>query len=118
MSTHPNAILLLALTPDDTARKTYRAILDEAGVKDADTDIKIGEEGYHHKVMEETYDDGWQITAKEGDIVIFDLVTYGYGERIAWADIEAQKASLEAWAKGICERHKCTYEFFVTANYW
>lgn len=117
MSIHPNTMLLLALTPNDLARKTYRDILAEAGVDD-DTDITIGGEGYHHQVMEEDYDEGAQIQAREGDIVLWDLVTYGYGERITWAKLEAQKAALEEWAKGVCERHKCGYEIFVTANYW
>lgn len=118
MSTHPNAMLLLTLTPDDLARKTYRAIMAEFGVEDEDHDFKIGDVNYHHQVMEEDYDDGHQITAKPGDIVLWDLVTYGYGQRIAWAKLEAQKDALEEWAKGVCERHKCSYEIFVGANYW
>ena len=117
MSTHPNAILLLTLTPEDLARKTYRAILDEARV-DADDDIKIEGTDYHHSVMEEAYDKGYQVSAKEGDIVLFDLVTYGYGETIEWSKLEAQKNSLESWARLACEKHHCTYKIFITANYW
>lgn len=30
MGTHPNAILMLAITPDGTSRKTMKAILAEA----------------------------------------------------------------------------------------
>jgi hypothetical protein len=117
MSTHPNVILLLSLKPDDLARKTYRAILDEAGVAD-DHDIKIDGEDYHHEVMENDYLDDYQITADKGDIILFDMVTYGYGERISWEKLEAQKAKLEAWAAGICERHKCKSAIYITANYW
>lgn len=118
MGTHPNAMLLLVLTPDDLTRKTHRAILAEAGVPSEDYDIEIGGEGYHHRVMEQDYYEDSQITAKEGDIVLWDLVTYGFGERVTWAKLEAQKAALEEWAKGVCERHKCNYEIFVSANYW
>lgn len=117
MSTHPNVILLLCLKPDDLARKTHRAIMDEAGVKE-DGDIKIGDADYHVRVMESDYEEGYQITADEGDIIVFDLVTYGYGERIAWDDLLRKKAALEEWATGVCARHKCTPSFFVTANYW
>jgi hypothetical protein len=117
MSIHPNAILLLTITPEDLARKTYRAILDDAKVED-DGDIKIDGVDYHHRVMEEEYDESYQISAKEGDIALFDLVTYGYGETIEWAKLEAQKNNLEAWAKGVCEKHHCTYKIFITANYW
>lgn len=68
--------------------------------------------------MEEEYNESWQIQAKEGDIVLHDFITYGYGKKIIWAALENQKNNLEAWAKGICERHHCTYKIFVTANYW
>lgn len=118
MSTHPNAMLLLVLKPDDLSRKTLRAIRQEAGVDLEDGDIKLGEDSYHIDVMEETYDESNQISADEGDIVVWDLVTYGYGERIAWDKLTTQKAALEEWAIGVCERHKCSASFFVSANYW
>lgn len=118
MSTHPNAILLLTLTPDSTSRKTYRAIMSEAGVTEDDGDLKIGFESYHTKVMESDYDDGYQIPAKEGDIIIFNMVTYGYGELIEWDKLVEQKAALQTWADGVCERHQCKAAFYITANYW
>lgn len=117
MSTHPNAILLLALKPDDGSRKTYRAILAEAGI-DAGDSLTLGEQTYHHSVMENDYDDGYQIAADEGDIIIFDMVTYGYGETIEWDKLVVQKEALQAWATGVCERHRCKAKFFITANYW
>lgn len=117
MSTHPNAILLVTITPGGLSRRTMAAILAETNT-DADSDLKLGLYSYHHKVMESDYDEGWQIAAKEGDLLFFDLVTYGYGEQVPWEKLEAQKMELEAWAKGICERHHCTYAISVTANYW
>jgi len=123
MSTHPNVILMCILTPNDLARKTYRSIVEEFKANDwveeeGTSAIKIGAIEYHCKVMEEGYDDDWQIRAKEGDIVVFDLVTYGYGENIAWEKLEARKNELESWAKEICERLSCLYKIVVTANYW
>lgn len=120
MSTQPNAILLLCLKPNDLARKTLRAILAEKG-NEADSEdarVKIGAEKHSIMVMENGYDEGFQITADEGDIIVFSYVTYGFGERIAWDNLVEKKAAFEAWAKGICERHKCSYSIFVTANYW
>lgn len=119
MSTHPNAILMVALTPHELARKTYRAILEANGCKDDDdTDFKIGDESYNSFVAESDYEDGVQISAKEGDLVFYDLITYGYGEKKPWHEVEKQKNELEAWARDMCQRFKCDYEIFISANYW
>ncbi|HEY4087154.1 MAG TPA: hypothetical protein VGM43_14510 [Bryobacteraceae bacterium] len=118
MSTHPNVILLLELVPDDLSNRARRAIMADCGVSDADTDLKIGGTDYHHRVMESDYDEDMQLSAREGSIVIYDLVTYGYGERIAWDVLTAQKAALEEWAKQVCEKHHCTSSIWITANYW
>lgn len=119
MSTHPNVILLCELTPDNLSRKTMRNILEEAGVKDEYGKVKIGPDEYNYEVMEEDYDESWQISAKIGNLIFFDLVTYGYGDNIAWDELQRQKNDLETWAQGICERHNCSaYQIYVTANYW
>lgn len=126
MSTHPNAILLLALTHDDLSRKTWKNILNEAkvykynepGIIDEEGEIKICENNYHHRVMESGYDKGMQISAKEGDIVVFDMVTYGYGDVIEWEKLVDQKNKLEEWAIAMCGKFNCSYKIFVTANYW
>ncbi len=122
MSTHPNAILLLRLTPDNLARKTYREILEEnktgTDSLDFDDDVSIEGTDYHHKVMEEDYDNGYQISAKEGDIIFFDMITYGYGETILWDALEKKKKALELWAKNICKQHNCSFEISIGANYW
>jgi len=118
MSVHPNAILLLALTPDDLARKTHKSILTEYGKPEDDDDIRIGETDFHTAVMEEDYLEDFQISAKKGDIVVFDMVTYGYGEVMEWEKLEALKSSLEAWAKEVCEKYNCKHKIFITANYW
>ncbi len=118
MSCHPNAMLILALTTDGLARKTYRAILEDAGI-DSDGSFKIGGKFYHqHGVMEDDYDEVNQLGLPEGTIYVFSLVTYGYGETIKWADLDAQKVALEDWAKSVCEKHNCSAEILVSANYW
>ncbi len=117
MSTHPNTILMVALKPDGLTRKTLRDILAEGDTRVED-DVKIGENYYHTLAMESGYDEGYQISGDEGDVIIFNMITYGYGRKIAWEELEAEKNVLEEWAKQICERHHCTYQIFVTANYW
>jgi len=120
MSTHPNAILLLTLTPANTSRATMRAILSEpeGGTEDTETDVRIGNANYHSVVMESNYDEQWQLSAKEGDLLFFCMITYGYGESIPWGKLESQKLELEEWAKKTCELHNCTYAISVGANYW
>lgn len=117
MSTHPNVILMVVLKPDGLSRKTMREILVEAQVG-VDYDIKIGSTEYHHIVMESDYEEGYQISGEEGDLIFFDMVTYGYGEAIIWEKLEQQKQDLEQWAIEICKRHHCNYTISITANYW
>lgn len=120
MSTHPNAMLLLVLTPDDLTRKTMRAIVADAG-GDADDDspkVKIGDEDYCVTVMEEEYDESYQISAKEGDIVLHDFLTYGYGEKLAWAEVVDRVAALQAWADVARDKYRCSAAIYVSANYW
>jgi len=130
MSSHPKALLIAVLTPDDGSRKTMRAILKESGcANDDDVVIPPGAKVDYRpgmppipfdmgRMVFESYNDELQIEAKEGDLVFYSLVTYGYGEFITWADLQAKKDALEEWCKGICERHHCTYEIRVSANYW
>ena len=124
MSTHPNVILAVALQPHDLPRKTMKAILTEFSVPedeqfgDMKGQVEIAGEDYHHEVMESDYDEGWQLSGKEGDLIFFDLITYGYGEIVTWDKLEKRKAGLEAWAIEVCQRHRCDWRIFVTANYW
>jgi hypothetical protein len=121
MSTHPNAILMLTLQPQDLPRKTMRAILTDAGV-DPDEEspqVKIGEEEYTVRLMEESYDDSIQIAAPVGTIVLHDFLTYGYGEKIAWEKVATRQDALLKWAKAACKKHDCTiHEIAIAANYW
>lgn len=122
MSTHPNAILLLTLQPQDLPRKTLRAILTDAG-RDPDEESPSldlgGAYSYHIKLMEDSYDEGWQLAAPEGSIVLHGFLTYGYGDKLAWSKVTDQYEKLKAWADAVCEKHHCTiHEIAVTANYW
>jgi len=120
MSTHPNVLLVLQLLPDDLPMKTYRAILKDNGVDNPEYDlIRIEDDGYgyKHQVMENDYDEEMQLAAAPGSIVVYDMVTYGYGETIAWSDLEKRKNALEKWAILTCQKHQCgEYKIFVTAN--
>lgn len=120
MSTHPNVILMAHLTPDDLARATYRAIRNEAGIPEDEVcpEISISGTDYYVKVMEEDYDEDNQISAKEGDIVLYHLVTYGFGEAIEWEKLAKLKDDLQAWCRAACEKHHCTFKILIGANYW
>lgn len=115
MNTNSNVVLLLALTPDDLVRKTYRKILEQ--MNDGHEDfITISGNDYYHIVMETEYEPTFRVAANVGDIVLFDMVTTGSGDLIAWEQLEKQKNSLEEWAKVVCERFSCSYKIFITAN--
>jgi len=118
MSTHPNVILMAVLTPKGLARQTMANILGGPYKRDDHHDAIKLPEGYTPIVMESDYDDGMQIGANEGDLVFYDLVTYGYGKVIAWADLEARKTRLEEWANEMAKVHDCTYRIDVSANFW
>ncbi len=135
MSTHPNAMLLAELSPDDLPRKTLKALAallivegeDEDDLDELQVEIPNGKtselafqnrDSYHVKLMTDDYDESNQIKAATGSIVLYDLVTYGYGERILWDELVAQKERLEAWCKINCDKLRCTYKIYITANYW
>lgn len=118
MSTHPNTLLIAAFTPQDLARKTMRAILADCDHDQDDEEVKIDGLDFHYEIMETEWDKFWQISSLEGDLLFFRFVTYGYGRSITWDDLEKAKQSLETWAKAICEKHHCTYQIRIAANYW
>ena len=115
MSIHPNVVLMAVLTPDNLSRKTMRLILGKDNLED---EIKIGENFYTATVMESEFDEDWQISAKEGDLVFHGHATYGYGEVISWHYLEARKKELEIWADRMCKRFNCSYVIQVTADYF
>lgn len=120
MSSHPNVVLMAVLTPDDGSRKTFRAMAEAAGaeISEGSYQQKIGKQDFSVMVMEEDYEEDLQIQGGEGNIVAYDMVTYGYGEVVTWAELNELRESLEEWAKNACERYSCKYEIKVTANYW
>ena len=67
--------------------------------------VKIRGKEYFYEIMESDYNDSMQISAKEGDLLFLNFVTYGYGEQVLWQKLDEQKRELEEWAKDICERH-------------
>jgi hypothetical protein len=99
--------------------KTLRAIIAEAEEDFESGDITIGADDYMWRALEDDYDDGMQVGGPSGSIIFFDMVTYGYGDTIAWEKLETQQKALREWAEGICERHHCTlHGIFITANYF
>lgn len=131
MGTHPNALLVAELSPNDLPRKTYKELKVECGEDPDDDDLEVliptgiesenrweREDRYHTFLAEDDYNQSNQITATVGSIILWDPVTYGYGERIEWDKLEAQKQRLDEWCKNISEKLNCTYRIYVTANYW
>ena len=118
MSIHPNVILMVVLKPDGLSRKTMRLILAEYSIDPNNDDVFIDGKRHNIIVMEEEYHEDYQIVADEGDLIVFDLVTYGYGEWLSWSELERKKILLEQWAEKVSKKYSCTYEIRVSANYW
>ena len=112
-------MLMAHLSPGDLPRKTFLAILADHGASEEDTNIKIKGTEYNAVLMDEDYDEGWQISGTPGEIVLMDFVTYGYGERIQWDKLDAQRAALAAWVDANKERYDLQdTSISVGANYW
>lgn len=118
MSVHPNTLLMAVITPQDPSIKLELIRDLKSQIDDVGNVIKIDGDKYFVHLMLDDYDTDLQIRANAGDFIVFDHVTYGYGEKIKWEAIEKRKRALEEWTKWTCERNKCTYEIFVSANYW
>jgi hypothetical protein len=143
VSTHPNVILKGTVRAQGTTRALLRKLLAEnrEEIPDDQLPVRHDKEGrpienrvlggfvresrdedqlfigafsYDTLVMEEAYDTGWQISGEEGDLIVFDLVTYGYGEAISWKDLEGRARDMRAWA----ERHNLELDIAISANYW
>lgn len=119
MSTHPNVMLQCVLTVNDGTRKTQRALEDAFPGKYPDEGgVKIGEREYHLTVMESDYDEDWQISADEGQIVLHEYLTYDYGDTVTLNELLERVGTLKAWAETAKEPHGFTYEIRIGANYW
>lgn len=130
MSTHPNTILMAVLKPEDLPMKTFHAIAEhiqgDTPVDGTPDDVTFELKHKHTSrkincsvtVMQEEYDEGLQISSDPGDIVVWGFVTYGYGERINWRDLDEWKLLLELWVSEVCQEYNCSYQIYVTANYW
>lgn len=110
--------MMLVLTPEGLSRKTMSDILGCQYSKDDTKEVQIGTYSYKPLVMESDYDDGYQITGKEGDLIFHDFVTYGYGENVPVEEFTKREKDLEDWGKEVCEKHHCKMKVEVTANYW
>lgn len=144
MSTHPNVILKCTVKAEGTTRKLLRKLLSQNREEIPDSNLPpmlntkgekvtnrfggyilesrsedqliIGNHAYYTIVMEEGYDESWQISGEEGDLIIFDLVTYGYGEDISWDDLNKRVEDIKSWAYQ--PSRNLEYTISVSANYW
>lgn len=121
MSTHPNTLIVGVITVDGTSRKTLRAMQGDEWLSwnEALDSFKIGKRDFTANVMEEDYDqNGYQISAPEGSIVLHTYLTYGYGETVEWEEVVSVRDTLNQWLTDVCDRHGGSHKIILTANYW
>lgn len=118
MSIHPNAIMMMVYEGD--AAETIYNELDggEMETTGSSAELQIGGTEWRLLLMQDSYDESDQISAPEGSLVFFDLITYGYGDTIAWEKCVAWQAALEAYGKELVQKHGGKISFYITANYW
>lgn len=76
------------------------------------------QDSWYALLMSTDYNAEYDISADAGNIVLFDFMTMGATEKGSWLYAEQKKNELEAWAKGVCERHGGKFDIVLTANYW
>jgi hypothetical protein len=127
MSSHPNAMLKLTLTPDGWMSDDFDlmgAILTDNGVDPDEvdythTDINFENQSYSIILRDEDYDEcEFGVDAEVGEIMVTAFLTYGYQETMSWERAVEGKGKLERWAVGVCAKYGCTYKLEITANYW
>lgn len=114
-------LVLKPKDPDFNARKFFQAppLDDTEGDEDGDDgfEVVISGRSYTATVFdEEEYDDGYQIEGKEGQIVLHEYLTYGYGETVEFSEVVRLVNNLRAWAddRSMIFDHSVR----IGANYW
>lgn len=125
MSTHPNAMLQLVLTPLDPSFDAFQYFGwqqpedNEDNDPDLNFELRIGERDYTATVFTEDgddYNEHWQINGEAGQVIIHDYITYGYGETITFKALVDRANELMEWA--VKHHEAFSYTLRVGANYW
>lgn len=118
MGQHPNVILVLALKPNDLSSlsKILDVVIEHKD--DEENEMIIGDSHYNYDIMKDDYLEGYQISGSEGDLILHQHVTYGYGDIIEWDRLETIKKELQEWATGMCKEFNCSHRIYITANFW
>lgn len=136
MSTHPNALLLVAFSNgvegfDKLAAKLGREGMvgtfadkdedDESDGVDRAIEVKLGKRSLNGTFYR-YYDDGFQIgpadDAEDGETIFSGTLTYGYGETLDLEAFNALIADVHAWANPLATELGLTYKIRLSANYW
>ena len=128
-----NVMLMAIIKADGDAETMFAAIVAESKknerrvrtIESTDNvfDIYLSDrpgrqDSWYALLMATDYNAEYDISADAGNIVLFDFMTMGATEKQSWSYVEEQKNKLEAWAKGVCERHGGEFDIVLTANYW
>lgn len=136
MGMSPNAILLLVVTPKDDAVQTYKNILKDENLECPIVELNedgtneneyyypdypsitiSGKDFYSKFCKDDSYEEGVGITSKKNTIILYSYIA-SWDENTRWSFVEDLKNKLDNWAKLTSKKHNCTYEFFITANYF
>ena len=114
MSSHPNTLLMLQLSPNEPSIDV-KHLLDAECDSEGDCTIKLG--GFDYSVATDDEND-MQIRVPEGSAVLHDFLTYGYTDVVNWNEVPAIVDALKTWAEAFCDKHNCSYHIYIGANFW
>lgn len=134
MGNHPNSILMAIIKgPDETSVNwdekddnydveyhNFNNFCSTFNINPEEGEILIDGNIYYVMPSSEGDSSGYHIYGdNDGDILIWDYISYGYGDYIDWDRLHLQKVALQNW----CDEIKFKlpgfeYKIVVTANYW
>ena len=123
MSMHPNTMLLAILKPKYTGEcifeKIWNQIADEDGEEGEYGELYLRNSSYKCiNYSKDSYLEDYQIELEEGEVAIFDMVTYGYSDKTEWNKVEQQKKELEEWLVEYSNKIDFSFVMYLSANLW
>lgn len=119
MSSHPNTILIASIRPPSGQPDEFLTALDPEWESNGSIQLdqlRLGHDGHYSVVVNVDQDQG--IFPAEDSFVVYDYLTYGWGDEITLNEFDAKVANFKTLVQNFCNLHRCTYSISLSANFW